>query len=91
MRIITLCCIVLLQMAPSTILTSCKQDYQLQKTLESYGKQGYIICYYNIRHTAQPSLDGQDQPSIATIETLPSSDFGKSIKYLLHSRNNDCL
>ena len=30
-------CVVLLQMAPSTILTSCKQDYQLQKTLESYG------------------------------------------------------
>lgn len=73
-------------MAPSTILTSCKQDYQLQKALESYGIMRCIIHYYDIHHTAQPSPDSQDQPSIATIETLPSSDFGEPIKY----KNSNC-
>ena len=74
--------IVLLQMGPTTVLTSCKQDYQLQKALESYGKQMYkvflsIYCHYK---PAQPSSSNQDQPSIATIEALPSSDFGQLIE-----------
>ena len=41
-------CVVLLQMAPSTILTSCKQDYQLQKTLESYGNVWFVVYCINL-------------------------------------------
>ena len=47
--------------------------------------KGYVnhTLYYDFHHSAQSSPDNQDQPSIATIEALPSSDFGELIECLL--------
>ena len=40
------------------------------------------VVAYNIYQTAQPASDDQDQPSITTVEALPSSDFGQLINIL---------